>query len=61
MTSITPLLGAANPTAPVPEETPSPSSESSILSYILLSVEISLAVIVVIAGITAIILRIRAR
>ena len=61
ITPTTPLLGAANPTTPVPEETPSPSSESSILSYILLSVEISLAVIVVIAGITAIILRIRAR
>jgi uncharacterized membrane protein len=56
-----PLLGVVNPTTSVSTEVPTSSAGGSILSYVLLSAEISLAVIIVIAGILAIILRIRAR
>jgi hypothetical protein len=57
------LLNASGPTqaTQVPAQSPSSSTNYSFLSYLLLTVEISLAVIAVLAGITAIILRIRTR
>ncbi|PWB54954.1 MAG: hypothetical protein C3F13_05740 [Anaerolineales bacterium] len=56
-----PLLGVANPTTSAATEAPASSAGGSILSYVMLSAEISLAVIIVVAGILAIILRFRAR
>lgn len=57
------LLGAVQPTqvAQAPAQAPTTPANYSFLSYLLLTVEISLAVIAILAGITAIILRIRAR
>jgi hypothetical protein len=62
ITSPNQLLGAGNPTQAAQDQTKAPytAPNYSFLSYLLLTVEISLAVIAVIAGITAIILRIRA-
>ncbi len=56
-------IGAGSPTqaAQVPDQAPSSSPNYSFLNYLLLTIELSLAVIAVLAGITAIILRIRAR
>jgi hypothetical protein len=56
-------LGAGNPTPAIQEQAQAPSSAPnfSFLRYILLTVEISLAAIAIIAGITAIILRVRTR
>jgi hypothetical protein len=56
------LLGAGNP-APTTQEPAETAVAPNVffLNYIVLSVEISLAVIAIIAGITAIILRLRAR
>ncbi len=56
----TTLVGEAVPSAATPTEVPQTSPGPSMLSYILLSAEISLAVIAVIAGFIAIILRIKA-
>ena len=53
-------VGNAVPAAQQPTETPV-APNVSFLNYILLTVEISLAAIAIIAGITAIILRVRAR
>ncbi len=63
ITSPNPLLGAGSPTQAAQDQTQAaPAGPNfSFLSYLLLTVEISLAVIAVLAGITAIILRIRAR
>jgi hypothetical protein len=56
-------METGNPTQAAQDQAQGPTSASnySFLSYLLLTVEISLAAIAVIAGITAIILRIRAR
>jgi hypothetical protein len=61
LTSPNQVLGAGNPTAIVTEqgENPSTTPDFSFLKYLFLTVEISLATIAIIAGITAIILRIR--
>jgi hypothetical protein len=55
-------LGAGNPSPSetIQTETPSSTSDTSFIHYILLTIEVSLASIAIIAGITAIILRIRA-
>jgi hypothetical protein len=57
------LLGTGGPTQveQVPAQSPNKPTDYTFLSYLLLTMEISLAVIAVLAGITAIILRIRAR
>lgn len=61
-TSADQALGAGNPAAASQETTETQASPNlSFLSYLLLTLEISLAAIAVLAGITAIILRIRAR
>ncbi len=57
------LLGAGNPPVVATEQVsaPNPSPNFGFVNYLILTVEISLAAVAVIAGITAIILRIRAR
>jgi hypothetical protein len=56
------LLGGGNPVSTNQESTETPSTPNvSFLNYIVLTLEISLAAIAIFAGITAIILRIRAR
>jgi hypothetical protein len=57
------MLSARNPTPANQEQVQAPSSTPNLafLHYILLTVEISLAAIAILAGITAIILRVRAR
>jgi anti-sigma factor RsiW len=54
-------VGGSTEAAQAPTQAPSAASDYSFLNYLLLTVELSLAVIAVLAGITAIILRIRAR
>jgi hypothetical protein len=55
-------LGAGNPAATSQEADETQASPNvSFLNYIVLTLEISLAAIAILAGITAIILRIRAR
>ncbi len=54
-------VGDSTESAQAPAQAPSTTSDYSFLNYLLLTVELSLAVIAVLAGITAIILRIRAR
>jgi hypothetical protein len=56
------MLSAGNPTPAIQEQAQATSSTPNLafLHYILLTVEISLAAIAIFAGITAIILRIRA-
>ena len=53
--------GGTTEAAQTPAQTPSTTTDYSFLNYLLLTVEISLAVIAVLAGVTAIILRLRAR
>jgi len=62
ITSPNQTVGAGNPTPPGQEKTENPSTSPnlSFLNYLLLTVEISLAAIAIIAGIAAIILRVRA-
>lgn len=62
ITSPNQVVGAGNPTPPEQEKTvtPSTSPNLSFLNYLLLTVEISLAAIAIIAGIAAIIIRVRA-
>jgi hypothetical protein len=56
------LLGGGNPVSTDEEQTETPASPNvSFLNYIVLTFEISLAAIAIIAGIIAIILRVRAR
>jgi len=56
------MMDTANPTLPVPEtaETPGNHPNFDFLQYLILTIELSLAAIAIIAGIIAILLRIRA-
>jgi hypothetical protein len=54
-------LGAGNPASTAPTPTQPPEASTSFFENILLTIEISLAAIAVLTGVTAIILRLRAR